>query len=204
MGNELKGKPGTLIPIKCDLTKDDQVLSMFAQIKRDLGGVDVCVNNAGFAIPNDLLKGSPKEWREMLDLNVVALCLCTREAVASMRERGVDDGHIFHINSLGGHCVPNNASFSFYCGTKHMVTMLTEALRRELKNSNIRITSISPGVVETEFAINAGFSEEMSKQFYSNMPSIQSDDVTDMLIHVLSAPPHVQVHELIVIPTKAD
>lgn len=55
MENELKGKPGKLIPIKCDLTKDDQVLSMFAQIKRDLGGVDVCVNNAGFGVPNDLL-----------------------------------------------------------------------------------------------------------------------------------------------------
>lgn len=53
--DELKGQPGTLVPIKCDLTKDDEVLSMFAQIKRDLGGVDVCVNNAGFCIPNDLL-----------------------------------------------------------------------------------------------------------------------------------------------------
>lgn len=53
--DELKGLPGTLITIKCDLTKDDEVLSMFAMIKRDLGGVDVCVNNAGFCIPNDLL-----------------------------------------------------------------------------------------------------------------------------------------------------
>ncbi|KAG0722049.1 Dehydrogenase/reductase SDR family member 11 [Chionoecetes opilio] len=98
LADELKGQPGTLIPIKCDITKDDQVVSMFARIKRELGGVDVCVNNAGIAVFKDLLEGSPEEWRRMLDLNVVALCLCTREAVASMRERGVDDGHVIHLN----------------------------------------------------------------------------------------------------------
>ncbi|XP_050723083.1 dehydrogenase/reductase SDR family member 11-like [Eriocheir sinensis] len=98
MADELKGQRGALIPIKCDLTKDEEVLAMFAKIKKDLGGVDVCINNAGFAHNKSLLEGSPKEWREMMDLNVVALCLCTRESIASMRERGVDDGHIIHIS----------------------------------------------------------------------------------------------------------
>ncbi|KAG0709126.1 Dehydrogenase/reductase SDR family member 11 [Chionoecetes opilio] len=62
LADELKGQPGTLIPIKCDITKDDQVMSMFARIKRELGGVDVCVNNAGLAVFKDLLEGSPEEW----------------------------------------------------------------------------------------------------------------------------------------------
>ncbi|KAG0709127.1 Dehydrogenase/reductase SDR family member 11 [Chionoecetes opilio] len=140
-------------------------------------------------------EGSPEEWRSMLDLNVVALCLCTREAVASMRERGVDDGHVIHLNSIAGHYISQVPGAQFYCGTKHMVTTLTEALRLELRraNSKIRISSISPGVVETEFAVNTGMSQDAAQQFYQERPRMQADDVTDSLIHVLAAPPHVQV-----------
>ncbi|KAG0725512.1 Dehydrogenase/reductase SDR family member 11 [Chionoecetes opilio] len=192
LADELKGQPGTLIPIKCDITKDDQVVSMFARIKRELGGVDVCVNNAGLAVFKDLLEGSPEEWRSMLDLNVVALCLCTREAVASMRERGVDDGHVIHLNSIAGHYISQVPGAQFYCGTKHMVTTLTEALRLELRRANSKIR-ISPGVVETEFAVNTGMSQDAAQQFYQERPRMQADDVTDSLIHVLAAPPHVQV-----------
>ncbi|KAG0726367.1 Dehydrogenase/reductase SDR family member 11 [Chionoecetes opilio] len=203
LADELKGQPGTLIPIKCDITKDDQVVSMFARIKRELGGVDVCVNNAGLAVFKDLLEGSPEEWRRMLDLNVVALCLCTREAVASMRERGVDDGHVIHLNSITGHYIPELPGFHFYCGTKQMVTTLTEALRLELRraNSKIRISSISPGRVETEFVVNTyGMSQDAAQQFYQERPRMQADDITDSLIHVLAAPPHVQIHDVLIWP----
>ncbi|XP_045130200.1 dehydrogenase/reductase SDR family member 11-like isoform X2 [Portunus trituberculatus] len=199
MADELKGQPGSLLPIECDLTKDDQVLAMFARIKREFGGVDVCINNAGRALLSPLAEGTPDQWRKMLDLNVVALCLCTREALASMKERGVDDGHIIHINSMGGHRISTLYGNGFYTGTKHMVTALTEALRQELRqtNSNIRISAISPGLVKTEFVVNAGLSEEAAGLVYQQQPSLQADDVTEALIHVLSAPPHVQVHDVL-------
>ncbi|XP_045130803.1 dehydrogenase/reductase SDR family member 11-like [Portunus trituberculatus] len=197
IAEELKGQPGSLIPMKCDLTKDDQVLDMFARIKQELGGVDVCINNAGMAVYKSLLEGTPEDWRKMLDLNVVALCLCTREAVASMKERGVD-GHIIHINSILGHRVIPLSNIHYYGGTKQMVTALTEALRQELRqaNSNIRISSISPASVETEFAMRAGLSAEEARKFYQERSNLQADDVTDSLIHALSAPPHVQVHDI--------
>lgn len=205
LADELKDQPGSLMPIKCDLTKDDQVLNMFARIKERLGGVDVCINNAGVLIPKSLLEGTPEDWRKMLDLNVVALCLCTRETVKSMRERGVDDGHIIHINSTGGHNVKVMFGNGYYCGTKHMVTALTEALRQELRqaNSNIRISAISPGAVETEFAVNAGMSKEAATKLYQQMSCIQADDVTDTLVHVLSAPSHVQIHDVLLRATTA-
>ncbi|XP_063876868.1 dehydrogenase/reductase SDR family member 11-like [Scylla paramamosain] len=204
LADELKGQPGSLLPIKCDLTKDDQVLAMFARIKRELGGVDVCINNAGMSIHNSLLEGTPEQWRKMLDLNVVALCLCTREALTSMKERGVDDGHIIHINSIGGHRISPMPGIRFYCGTKHMVTALTEALRQELRqtDTNIRISAISPGVVETEFAVNSGLSHAAAQQLYQQLPCVQADDITESVIHVLSAPPHVQIHDILMRPTK--
>ena len=87
----------------------------------------------------------------MLDVNVLALSIVTREAVSLMRNSGVDDGHIININSLSGHRL---SSVHMYSATKFAVTALTEGLRRELREakSHIRSTSISPGLVETEFA----------------------------------------------------
>jgi len=89
-------------------------------------------------------------WKTMFDVNVMGLCICTREAVKLMREAGIDDGHIININSVLGHIVK---SMIAYCGTKHAVTALTEGLRQELLESktHIRSTAISPGYVETEF-----------------------------------------------------
>ncbi|XP_050723015.1 dehydrogenase/reductase SDR family member 11-like [Eriocheir sinensis] len=202
LASELKGQRGTLIPIKCDLTKDEEVLAMFAKIKKDLGGVDVCINNAGFTHNKSLLEGSPKEWREMMDLNVVALCLCTRESIASMRERSVDDGHIIHISSFSGHRVTPNKAVHFYSATKYSVTALTEGLRQELReaNSNIRISAISPGLVETEFIANARLAEDANaaKKFYKERGSLSADDITATLVHILSAPPHVQIHDVLI------
>ena len=87
----------------------------------------------------------------MFDVNVLALSIVTRESVALMRSTNVDDGHIINMNSMSGHVVGGTL---MYCATKFAVTALTEGLRRELRDikSHIRSTSISPGIVETEFA----------------------------------------------------
>ena len=86
----------------------------------------------------------------MLDVNVLGLCICTREAYKLMEKGGIDDGHFVNINSMSGHRI---VGLPFYSATKFAVTALTEGLRRELraKKSQIRCTSISPGLVETNF-----------------------------------------------------
>ena len=88
----------------------------------------------------------------MFDVNVLALSIVTRESVALMRSTNVDDGHIINMNSMSGHRL---VSSFMYCASKYAVTALTEGLRRELRDikSHIRSTSISPGIVETEFMI---------------------------------------------------
>ncbi|XP_073674054.1 dehydrogenase/reductase SDR family member 11-like [Garra rufa] len=199
------GFSGTLIPYECDLTVEDEILSMFTWIKDQHIGVDVCINNAGLAHPEPLLTGKTTGWRSMINLNVLALSVCTREAYQSMKERKVDDGHIININSVCGHRVINNADGHFYTATKYAVTALTEALRQELREAktHIRATSISPGLVETEFAYRF-FSEkpEIAVATYKRIKCLEADDIANAVVYALSAPPHVQVGEILINPVE--
>ena len=174
---------------------------MFEDIKQHHNGVDVCINSAGHAINGPtLLGGATADWRSMLDINVLALCICTREAVKQMREHGVEDGHIIHIGSLASHRVAPRPTLRFYSGTKFMVRALTEGLRLELReiNSRIRISCVSPPMVRSPFSYhlvpdNPGEVDE----WYANDPSVEPEDVAEAVVYALQAPPHVQIHDII-------
>ncbi|XP_005932140.1 dehydrogenase/reductase SDR family member 11 [Haplochromis burtoni] len=193
------GHPGVLVPFKCDLTKEEEILSMFAAIKEQHKGVDVCINNAGLAHPELLLNGKTSGWKNMMDVNVLALSICTREAYQSMKERNVDDGHIVNINGMCGHRVITNPDLHFYTATKYAVTALTEGLRQGLRaeNSHIRATCISPGLVETEF-LSRFYKDNPNKAAgaYSAYKSLEVTDVANAVTYVLSAPPHVQIGDV--------
>ncbi|XP_067864286.1 dehydrogenase/reductase SDR family member 11a isoform X4 [Heptranchias perlo] len=141
---ESAGYAGTLVPYKCDLTSEEEILSMFSAIKTLHQGVDVCINNAGLAHPEPLLSGRTEYWRNMIDVNVIAMSICTREAYQSMKERNIDDGHIININSLVGHITHPEAEFYFYGVRKYAVTALTKGVQYELhdQKSHIRATQI--------------------------------------------------------------
>ncbi|KAK5598892.1 Dehydrogenase/reductase SDR member 11 [Crenichthys baileyi] len=190
---------GVLIPFKCDLTNVEEIQSMFSAIKEEHKGVDVCINNAGLAHPEPLLSGKTSAWKNMLDVNILALSICTREAYQSMKERNIDDGHIINLNSMCGHRIIPNADIHFYTGTKYAVTALTEGLRQELREAktHIRATCISPGLVETEFAPRL-YSQNAEKavSVYSNYKALEAIDVANAVVYVLSAPPHVQIGDI--------
>ncbi|XP_038942294.1 dehydrogenase/reductase SDR family member 11 isoform X4 [Rattus norvegicus] len=168
------GYPGTLIPYRCDLSNEEDILSMFSAVRSQHSGVDICINNAGMARPDSLLSGSTSGWKDMFNVNVLALSICTREAYQSMKERNVDDGHIININSMCGHRVPPQSVIHFYSATKYAVTALTEGLRQELleAQTHIRATCLRP------------------------------EDVAEAVIYVLSTPPHVQVGDIQMRPTE--
>ncbi|CAH1796294.1 unnamed protein product [Owenia fusiformis] len=200
---DLKSSNGSLYAIKCDLTKEDEILAMFNEIKLKFGGVDVCINNAGLAHAETLLTGSTEKWRNMLEVNVIGLSVCTREAVQSMRDRNVDDGHIIHVNSMSGKRIITSPAGHFYSASKFAVTALTEGLRHELRDlkSHIRVSSISPGVVETEFAERMT-NTDMAAKLYGSMKCLETADISAAIIYALSAPPHVQVHDILMRPTE--
>jgi NADP-dependent 3-hydroxy acid dehydrogenase YdfG len=192
---------GDVLPIATDLRDEAQIATAFAQVRERWGGVDVLVNNAGLGHAAPLLTGETSHWREMLEVNVLALCVCTREAVADMQKRG-DSGHVIHISSMAAHRVPRGSGV--YSATKYAVRALTEGLRQELREakSSIRVTSISPGYVETEFAAQYHKSEEAAARTYDRFKVLTSEDVADTVAYVLSRPAHMQVHDMLMRPTE--
>ncbi|XP_029650032.1 dehydrogenase/reductase SDR family member 11-like [Octopus sinensis] len=202
ISDELKGEAGSLLALKCDLNNESDILSMFGTIKSHYGGVDVCINNAGLAHAEPLLTGDTNKWREMFNVNVLALSICTRESFKSMTERNVMDGHFIHINSMSGHRVVDLPDLHFYSATKFAVTSLARGLRNELRRleSDIRVTSISPGLVDTEFASRLfPDRKEVPKRDFK---ILESGDVADAVLFALQVPKHCEINEIMMRPTK--
>ncbi|XP_068900161.1 farnesol dehydrogenase-like [Tenebrio molitor] len=189
---------GALFPISCDVTKEDNILEAFKWVVENVGPVHILINNAGLTKLTNLTDGSTEMWREVFDVNVLALCICTREAVKVMKEHDID-GHIVHLNSIAGHVVHNVPSFNVYPASKFAVTALTESLRLELvhQKSRIKVTSISPGVVRTEFL--EGMSGD-DKDLIKQLPYLRPEAVADAIVYVLSTDPAVQITELTIRP----
>uniref|UniRef100_A0A6M2DFS5 Putative dehydrogenase n=1 Tax=Xenopsylla cheopis TaxID=163159 RepID=A0A6M2DFS5_XENCH len=199
-------KGGSYHPKKCDVSKEAEVIEVFAWVKKTFGGVDILVNNAGIVRNNMLTSpGNSKDLRDVIDVNVMALCYCTREAFNSMKDRDVA-GHIIHINSIAGHSIPSMTGApptgNIYFGSKHCVTALTENLRQEMiyLKSKTKVTSISPGVVETEIFEGCFPSKEIKDMFLANNPCLQPEDISQAVLYALGTPEHVQIHELTIKP----
>ncbi|XP_070249917.1 dehydrogenase/reductase SDR family member 11 isoform X1 [Myotis yumanensis] len=193
------------LEVICDLSNEEDILSMFSAIRSQHSGVDICINNAGLARPDTLLSGSTSGWKDMFNVNVLALSICTREAYQSMKERNVDDGHIININSMSGHRVVPQSVAHFYSATKYAVTALTEGLRQELREAqtHIRATCISPGLVETQFAFKLHDKDpEKAAATYEHIKCLKPEDVAQAIIYVLSTPPHVQIGDIQMRPTE--
>ncbi|XP_062589641.1 dehydrogenase/reductase SDR family member 11-like [Saccostrea cucullata] len=200
LAKECMSLRGCVIPFKCDLRDRESIEAMFCKIKEKMMGVDVCINNAGLALDAPIIGGNYDQWEEMWQVNVMAVCICSHLSVKSMLDRGIDDGHIININSLSGHRV---GKAHFYSATKYAVTALSEGIRWELRgvNSHIKITSISPGLVQTNFAYNL-MGKEGGEECYKSRQALKPEDMAKSVEFVLATPPHVQVSEMMIRPTE--
>ncbi|XP_059612425.1 farnesol dehydrogenase-like [Phlebotomus argentipes] len=184
--------------VKCDITKEDEIIKVFDWIDREFNGIDVLINNAGISRQTNLIKKDNSSLiREVMDTNVMGLVFCTREAFKSMDKHG-RNSHVIHINSIAGHqifCKLEFPSLNIYGPTKYSVTAITEIHRQEFIRSkrHIKVTSVSPGLVRTEIAPAAFY--ELSK-----WPYLEAEDVSQSVLHVLGTPAHVQIHELTIKP----
>ncbi|XP_044731172.1 farnesol dehydrogenase-like isoform X3 [Chrysoperla carnea] len=203
---DLKNESGEFHPIKCDMTIEEDILAAFQWTRNNLSGVNLLVNNAGTLRNTSLTEGKTSDWKTVIDLNLLGLCIATREAVKIMTEKNIA-GLIIHINSVAGHYpISSMASqINVYGATKYGVTNLAETLRLELaaKKSNIRVTSLSPGYVKTEILEAAGFGTmKGTDETFKDAPTLEPLDISNAILYLMSTPPSVNVTELTIRPTR--
>jgi NADP-dependent 3-hydroxy acid dehydrogenase YdfG len=201
LASELRAGGAEVLVVPTDVRDEASILALFARVRERLGGVDVMINNAGLGRRAPLASADTELWREMLEVNLLGLCICTREALRDMQARG-SDGHIVHLSSMAAHRVPQGSGV--YAATKFGVRALTEALRQELHEarSPVRVSAVSPGLVETEFAAVYNQSEEAARKAYSRLKVLEAEDVAAAVVFVLSQPPHAQVHDILLRPRE--
>ncbi len=157
------------------------------------------VNNAGLSRGLETVQeGDPADWEEMIDTNIKGLLWVTRAVLPGMIAR--DRGHVINIGSVSGHDVyPGGA---VYCGTKYAVHAVTTGLRIDVKGSRVRVTTVDPGMVESEFSlVRFHGDEERADAVYRNFPPLKPEDVADAVLYCATRPEHVNVGELILWPT---
>lgn len=163
--------------------------------------IDILVNNAGLARGLEKLhEGNPDEWDAMIDTNVKGLLYLTRKIVPFMLENQVN-GHIINIGSTAGiHAYPNGA---VYCATKAAVKAISDGLRMDVVDKPIRVTTVQPGMVETNFSVvRFRGDKQRADSVYEGIKPLTAEDIADIVLYAASAPPHVQICEVTVTPTN--
>lgn len=160
---------------------------------------EILVNNAGLARGlAPIQSGDISDWEEMIETNVRGLLLVTRAILPGMISRG--RGHIINIGSIAGHeAYPGGA---VYCGTKHAVAAINRGLAMDTLGTGVRVSSVDPGMVETEFSIvRFHGDEEKAAAVYENFRPLKAEDVADAVIFCATRPPHANIREMILMPS---
>jgi NADP-dependent 3-hydroxy acid dehydrogenase YdfG len=171
------------LAVPTDVTRWEDNEALIARATAEYGRVDVVFANAGFGGARGWLKGEPEEWRSMVLTNVLGPAYTVRAAIPALTE---SRGHVLITSSVAGRrALPG----SFYSVTKHAVTAMAEALRQDLNDTGIRVTSIEPGMVDTPF--------------FDNRPAnaLEAGDIARAVMYAVSQPPHVDVNEILIRPT---
>ncbi len=177
-----------------------------AAVKESLGNlpeewrkIDILVNNAGLAAGLSALQdGDINDWNRMIDTNVKGLLYVTRTVAPGMVDRKT--GHIINIGSIAGKEVYHNGNV--YCATKHAVDALTKGMRIDMLPYCVKVTQICPGAVETEFSIIRFHGDKsLADKVYEVYENLVAADIADCIWFVVSRPPHVNINDMVVMPT---
>ncbi len=182
-----------------DVRNIKEVENAINSIPSDWKKINVLLNNAGLAAGlNSIQEGNTDDWERMIDTNIKGLLYMTRNIAPIMIKNGF--GHIVNIGSIAGKEVYANGNV--YCATKHAVDALNKGMRIDLLPHNIKVTAIHPGMVETEFSIvRYNGDEERAKNVYKGLEPLLPEDIAETVYWVASRPPHVNINEIIIMPT---
>lgn len=183
-----------------DVRDRQAAVSAIESLPKDWKNIDILINNAGLVIGLDKEhEGNLDEWDIMIDTNVRALIAMTRIIVPGMVERG--RGHVINIGSIAGdYAYPGG---SVYCACKAAVKALSDGLRIDLVDTPVRVTNIKPGLVETNFSvIRFRGDKDKADNVYKGIKPLNGDDVAEVVYFAASVPEHIQVAEVLVMPTN--
>lgn len=193
---EQYGSCSYLLPL--DVRNKVEVQTQIASLPNEWQSIDILINNAGLALDTlPLAQGIDDHWDTMIDTNIKGLLYVSRAIMPAMLLRG--RGHIVNIGSIAGHeCYPNG---NVYAATKHAVRAISKSMRLDMLGSPIRVTEIAPGAVETEFSAVRWQDKQRAKEFYQGFTPLTAEDVADSIMYCISCPEHVNIEELVIMPT---
>ncbi len=184
---------------KLDVRNREDVIKAISDFPKEWKKIDILVNNAGLGRNfSPLYMDNPEGWEEMIDTNVKGLLYVTREVIPLMIKNG--SGHIINLGSIAGHeAYPNGA---VYCSTKFAVAAITKSIRAELVDKNIRVSTVDPGAVETNFSNIRFYGDtQKAKNVYKGIDPLRGDDIAEAIIFCATRPKHVNINEMIIMPS---
>lgn len=185
--------------IGADIRNFDNLQEEFDKIPQGFRDISILVNNAGLARGLEkIYQGDVQDWEEMIDTNIKGLLYVTKLVAPIFLQK--NSGHIVNIASLAGRAVYPNGNV--YCATKYAVKALSEAMIIDFNGTNIRVTNVDPGLVETEFSeVRFHGDKERAKQVYLGYKPLTGFDIANIILFCVTLPDHVMVQDILVTPT---
>lgn len=182
-----------------DISDRSATLNAWQKLLPEEKRVDVLINNAGLAAGADPIdKGSWDDWERMINTNIKGLLTISQLVIPGMIDRKA--GHVINVSSIAGKEVYANGNV--YCSTKHAVEAITKGMRIDLLPHGIKVSSIAPGMVETEFSIVRYHGDkEKAKSVYNGLTPLNATDIADAIEFMVTRPAHVNVNDMLLMPT---
>lgn len=200
LAEEIQREQGTAVHVMSVDVRDRAAVNAAVAALVEADAVpDILVNNAGLASGFDRFQESdPEDWDRMVDTNIKGLLAVSRAILPLMIERG--RGHVINIGSTAGHMQYPRGNV--YAATKFAVRALTQGMNLDVAGTPLRISAVDPGFVETEFSVVRFHGDaEKAGKVYEGFQPLSGDDVADAVVYVAAAPPHVNIHDLVIMPT---
>jgi NADP-dependent 3-hydroxy acid dehydrogenase YdfG len=188
--------------ITADVSEEDQAREMVLTANAAFGRIDILVNNAGVMLLGPIGNADTKDWRRMMETNVMGLMYTTHAALPLMKAQG--SGHIVNISSVAGRTA--RVGSGVYNASKWGVGAFSESLRQEVYKDKIRVTIIEPGAVATELThhITNADAKKQAEEFYGGMTPLESEDIAAAIVYAVTQPPRVNVNEILIRPTDQE
>lgn len=197
---ELESKEVSIKTLSFDIRDRTSTKKAWDSLSEAEQNIKILINNAGLALGADSIQdGDENDWEQMIDTNIKGILNISKLAIPRMIERKC--GHIINLSSIAGKEVYANGNV--YCATKHAVDALTKGMRIDLLPHNIKVSSIAPGMVETEFSIVRYHGDKQkADDVYNGLTPLYADDVAEAILFIITRPPHVNINDMLIMPTR--